>query len=253
MRPAGDNNGHLPNTSNSPLGPEEITRLSRAYEQALRTIGVQDRNDPLTELTAKKIIEIGQTGLKDPAAICGRAVEELGLPKGRFRGRGGCTQATDPTAVRATAIAAKVRPRVARRRPLFPAELPDHPDDLLRMEGLLHDAAAGDGAWCCGREARRVDDRQFRILLSAAFRDLPTHRPVRAARRDQHGRDVALAPGQCVLPGARVDHVVACLAQRFDDEFAGSEGVLDEKYAHLCLISDSICYPCRTTRMSSRS
>ncbi|MET4038001.1 hypothetical protein ABIB94_009119 [Bradyrhizobium sp. JR7.2] len=67
---------------NSPLRPEEITRLSTAYEQALRTIGVQDRNDPLTELIAKKIIEIGQTGLKDPAEICGRAVEELGLPKG---------------------------------------------------------------------------------------------------------------------------------------------------------------------------
>lgn len=65
-----------------PLGPDEIARLSGAYEQALRTIGVQDRNDPLTELIAKKIIEIGQTGLKDPAEICARAVEELSLPKG---------------------------------------------------------------------------------------------------------------------------------------------------------------------------
>lgn len=55
---------------NSPLGPEEITRLSEAYEQALCMIGVQDRNDPLTELIAKKIIEIGQTGLKDSAQIC---------------------------------------------------------------------------------------------------------------------------------------------------------------------------------------
>ncbi|MHC4049873.1 hypothetical protein [Bradyrhizobium sp. 25ACV] len=67
---------------NSPLGPEEITRLSKAYEQALRTIGVQDRNEPLTELIAKKIIEIGQTGLKDPSDICGRAVDEFGLSKG---------------------------------------------------------------------------------------------------------------------------------------------------------------------------
>lgn len=67
---------------NSPLGPEEIARLSSAYEQALHTIGVQDRNDPLTELIARKIIEIGQTGLKDPATICLRAIEELGLPKG---------------------------------------------------------------------------------------------------------------------------------------------------------------------------
>jgi len=53
-----------------------------AYEQALRTLGVQDRNDALTELIAKKIIEIGQTGLKDPAGICARAVEELRLSKG---------------------------------------------------------------------------------------------------------------------------------------------------------------------------
>lgn len=67
---------------NSPLAPDEITRLSSAYEQALRTIGVQDRNDPLTELIARKIIEIGQTGLKDSAKICVRAIEELSLPKG---------------------------------------------------------------------------------------------------------------------------------------------------------------------------
>ena len=67
---------------NSPLGPDEILRLSKAYEQALRTIGLKDRDDPLTEMIARKIIEIGQTGLKDPHEICGRAVQELGLPKG---------------------------------------------------------------------------------------------------------------------------------------------------------------------------
>lgn len=117
------------------------------------------------------------------------------------------------------------------------------------MEGLPHNPAAGDGAWWGGRKARRVHDRQFRILLSAALRDLPSiDLSGQPDVGDQHVCDVALAPGQCVLPGARVDHVVVCLAQRFDDEFAGSEGVLDEKYAHLCLISDSIC-----TRMSSRS
>lgn len=66
---------------NSPLGPEDITRLSNAYEQALKTIGVKERNDPLSEMIAKKIIEIGQTGLKDPVQICIRAVEALGLPK----------------------------------------------------------------------------------------------------------------------------------------------------------------------------
>lgn len=79
---------------NSPLGPEEIARLSRAYEQALRMIGVQDRNDPLTELIAKKVIEIGQTGLKDPAEICARAVEELAHRKDNSARRSWCAEAT---------------------------------------------------------------------------------------------------------------------------------------------------------------
>jgi hypothetical protein len=64
---------------NVALGPEEIDRLSKAYEQALRTIGVKERGDPLTELIAKKIIEIGKTGLKDPAKISAQAIRELRL------------------------------------------------------------------------------------------------------------------------------------------------------------------------------
>jgi len=65
---------------NSPLGPEEISRLSEAYERTLRTLSVVDRNDPLTEMIAKKIIEIGQTGVKEPAQISALAIEGLGLP-----------------------------------------------------------------------------------------------------------------------------------------------------------------------------
>ena len=52
---------------NSPMGPEEISRLEAAYEQTLRAIGLKDRNDPITEMIAKKIIEIAQTGVRDPA------------------------------------------------------------------------------------------------------------------------------------------------------------------------------------------
>jgi hypothetical protein len=63
---------------NVPLGPEEISRLSAAYEQTLRALGLKDRNDPITETIAKTIIEIGQTGLKDPGEISARAIEELG-------------------------------------------------------------------------------------------------------------------------------------------------------------------------------
>jgi hypothetical protein len=65
---------------NVPLGPEEIRRLTDAYEHTLSVLSVKDRNDPLAEFIARKIIEIGQTGLKDPTQISARAIEELGLP-----------------------------------------------------------------------------------------------------------------------------------------------------------------------------
>src|SRR5829696_4196882 len=63
---------------NMPMGPEEISRLTTAYERALLGIGLVDRNDPLAEMVAKKIIEIGQTGVRDPAAISARVIKELG-------------------------------------------------------------------------------------------------------------------------------------------------------------------------------
>ena len=65
---------------NVPLGPEEIRRLTDAYERTLSTLCVKDRNDPLTEFIAKRIFEIGQTGLRDPREISARVVEELRLP-----------------------------------------------------------------------------------------------------------------------------------------------------------------------------
>jgi hypothetical protein len=63
----------------SNLGPEEIERLKSAYGQALRSLCLVDRNDPIAEIVAKKIIEIGATGVRDPAEISTLAVEQLGL------------------------------------------------------------------------------------------------------------------------------------------------------------------------------
>ena len=45
-----------------------------AYEQALRGIGLVDRNDPLSE---KKVIEIAQSGMRDPTDIAALAIAEL--------------------------------------------------------------------------------------------------------------------------------------------------------------------------------
>jgi len=65
---------------NSPLGPEDIERLVVAYEQTLRELGLTDRNDPLTLVVAKKVIEIRQTGIRDPARISELALRQLKLP-----------------------------------------------------------------------------------------------------------------------------------------------------------------------------
>ena len=62
---------------NTPLGPEEITRLTTAYELTLKALSLKDRSDPLTLLIAKKIFEIGQTGIEDPAQISKLAIEQL--------------------------------------------------------------------------------------------------------------------------------------------------------------------------------
>jgi hypothetical protein len=65
---------------NTPFGPEDIELLVRAYEKTLRQLGLKDRNDPLTEMVAKTIIEIRQNGITDPAQISQLAIKQIGLP-----------------------------------------------------------------------------------------------------------------------------------------------------------------------------
>jgi hypothetical protein len=60
------------------LQPEEIRRLVAAYEQTLRGLDIVDRNDPFSEMVAKKIIEIGKSG-SDAAEIARLAISELAV------------------------------------------------------------------------------------------------------------------------------------------------------------------------------
>ena len=70
-------------------------------------------------------------------------------------------------------------------------------------------------------------------MLAAAFGDLPSvDRSRQPDVGDQHVRDLPLAPCQRLFPVAGVDHVVAFLPQRLDDEFADKRVVLDDKYSH---------------------
>ena len=65
---------------NTSFGPEDIERLVTAYEQTLRALGLKDRNDPITQLVAEKIIAVGRFGIEDPAEISKLALKELGSP-----------------------------------------------------------------------------------------------------------------------------------------------------------------------------
>jgi hypothetical protein len=61
----------------SAFGPDEIKRMTEAYERALLVLQLKDRNDPVTETVARYIIEIAQTGEKDPETICTLALRRL--------------------------------------------------------------------------------------------------------------------------------------------------------------------------------
>ncbi|MBR1127158.1 hypothetical protein [Bradyrhizobium iriomotense] len=59
------------------LKPEMVGRITAAYEQALHTLCVKDRDDPLTEMVANKIIKIAQSDVLTPAEIAALAIKEL--------------------------------------------------------------------------------------------------------------------------------------------------------------------------------
>jgi hypothetical protein len=64
----------------SSLGPEKIERLELAYGRALQKLHLVDRDDPIAEMIAKKIIEIEATGVHDPTKISKIAIKQLGSP-----------------------------------------------------------------------------------------------------------------------------------------------------------------------------
>ena len=49
--------------------PEQVTILGDVFEDVLQALGLADRHDPLTEMVAKKVIELAQTGERDPVRL----------------------------------------------------------------------------------------------------------------------------------------------------------------------------------------
>ena len=64
----------------SAFTPEDIASISAAYEDCLRILKLTNRSDPLTEIIAKAIFDIAQTGVRDPIKICELALKQIGAP-----------------------------------------------------------------------------------------------------------------------------------------------------------------------------
>lgn len=63
---------------NRGIGSEDSERLRQAFNLALKGLYLVDRSDPVCEIVARKIIEIGLDGVHDPHEIATIAIEQLG-------------------------------------------------------------------------------------------------------------------------------------------------------------------------------
>jgi hypothetical protein len=54
---------------NGSFEPEEVAMLGNVFEDVLQTLGLVDRKDPLTEMVAKKLVELATSGIRDPVRL----------------------------------------------------------------------------------------------------------------------------------------------------------------------------------------
>jgi hypothetical protein len=59
---------------------DDIERLSAAYEEALRALHISDRDDPINEIIAQRIIEGARAGVRDPNDLSKMAIKDLMVP-----------------------------------------------------------------------------------------------------------------------------------------------------------------------------
>jgi hypothetical protein len=64
----------------SAFTPEDIAPIIAAYEDCLRILKLTNRSDPFTEIVAKAIFAIAQTGVRDPLQLRKLALEQIGTP-----------------------------------------------------------------------------------------------------------------------------------------------------------------------------
>ncbi|MGQ0684156.1 hypothetical protein [Bradyrhizobium sp.] len=61
--------------------PSEFERLERAFALALKSLHLVDRNDPVCDIVARKVIQIDAAGTREPDEIAKLAAKEFGIPQ----------------------------------------------------------------------------------------------------------------------------------------------------------------------------
>ena len=62
------------------FGPDEITGITAAFEDALKQLGLVDRKDPVVLLVARTTIDLAKAGERDPQRLSERVVRLLRAP-----------------------------------------------------------------------------------------------------------------------------------------------------------------------------
>lgn len=68
-----------PYLKNQAFGPDQIAAMNVAFLKACTRLRLTEKRDLATEEVAAKIIQIAQTGVRNPREICRRALMEFGI------------------------------------------------------------------------------------------------------------------------------------------------------------------------------
>jgi hypothetical protein len=60
------------------FAPEEVEALGQVFADVLNTIGLVDRQDPLTAAVAQKVVELAMAGVRDPERLKRLTVQAFG-------------------------------------------------------------------------------------------------------------------------------------------------------------------------------
>ena len=63
--------------SDGVFSPEVMTAMSAAFDDALNELKLADRDDPVAEIVARKIIEVARQGECDPARLSATALDRI--------------------------------------------------------------------------------------------------------------------------------------------------------------------------------